>query len=469
MAKRRPKGHIPQQRIRTKETLPAASEVSTGQSEVDMEDTLQTLMELFEVQNATSGEPASTFLGSFLGGYDEIAASHGITIDPGEYIAFIPDFVVLIRDAIERLQEKGVDPVASHEKIPHPKVIEILRELMPNSIERLASADETFTAKMKSTDDEYDPEEVTEAIYMRLVQVYGASKRVAQGMFNNDALHVDDEHSGSGDVYDTIRSYRAKSLIALEREIANNPNTVRRETTKALRFIMSEEVTSFLEYLNYIESEPETITTPLEDFPHQQLNFVPLPPGTDVREYAETLVGRLGEREKAHVDLDRLSVLVRIHEHFGKHKSYFAWGEKTGKEMVDEETGTTVDEDYIVLVMQDLNEFGSTIGEHALAISPIAGKHAAYFTRHDASAGTWREILPLPKQEARSYGARGLPFTAATGQSRHDMMVEKIKALLECNPDDFHGELRMRGDGTYRIKNTERDMGKRASRFVVTV
>jgi len=206
-----------------------------------------------------------------------------------------------------------------------------------------------------------------------------------------------------------------------------------------------------------------------ENYPTQQLDFTVLPTGTDLHEFAAGIVERLSNHEKAHVDLDRVNVLATIRQYIGADRCYYAHGEKTGKQMLDSETETLIDEDYIVLVIQNLDDNGTTKHEDALAISPIAKKHAAYLTRSEASAGNWREILSLPKSDARYFGARDLRFTGSTGRTPYSMMEEKIKALLECHPDDFDAKLRMRHDGTYRLENCTREVGKAASGRLFTI
>lgn len=179
----------------------------------------------------------------------------------------------------------------------------------------------------------------------------------------------------------------------------------------------------------------------------QELSFTVLSPDTNLGEIAENIYHESSDSEKTYVDPKRVALLADIRELVGKERCYFARGKITGKTHLDI-NGQRINEDYIVLVMQHHDEFGEVIGEDALAISPIARKHAAYLARHDTSHGlTWRELFQLTKSDAQELGTRRLKFTTVQGEDIVDTMQEKIFSLLTCDPKDFSGDLRRSMNG----------------------
>lgn len=74
----------------------------------------------------------------------------------------------------------------------------------------------------------------------------------------------------------------------------------------------------------------------------------------------------------------------------------------------------------------------------ALAISPLAGRHATYIVRHDCVEADWRTLFSHPKFEARLQGARKLLFTPSNRHvDQYLRMRDKIIRLLECDPREF--------------------------------
>jgi len=420
---------------------------------------------MFEVDSIVAGNIPETYLGSLLASITHglsVAGEHSLTKE--EMTALVPDLVIVARDAAEKLKARGHDRIHDHSAISRADYLTLMMEEWKLYKESKHLADDILDADNLTLnldeservrlqlEDAYDPQYNA---FTTLAYIYGSSRSLAKA---NQFIDI-----GGG-----LQEVRKRSIGHIERSMQQNPTSIRRETTKALQFLYSDDVEHLLDYFGHstpVEQTPHHIDT----YPTQELDFTILPTNTDLRDFATGIVDRLSDREKARVDLDRVNVLASIRDYVGRDRCYYAHGKKAGKKMFDEGTGTLIDEDYIVLVIQNLDETGITTSEHALAISPIAKKHAAYLTRADASAGTWREVLSLPKEEARYFGARDLRFTGSTGKTPYSMMEEKIKALLECHPDDFHAKLRMRGDGTYRLDNCPREIGKAASKSLFNV
>lgn len=261
---------------------------------------------------------------------------------------------------------------------------------------------------------------------------------------------------------DLLNSYFVQAMAGVNGRVGQNPNSVRRETTNVLGYLMGREVSEFLDHYGHNTGrsiEPVLV----ENLPtHMQLDFSVLPAGTDLEKFAYEIVEGLSDTERARVDLGRLGVLESIRRLWGVDQSFYAHGKKSGRQMFDLETNTMIDEDYIVLVMQELDSNRTIIGEHALAISPIARKHAAYLTRYDVNNVSWRDVFSQNKAQARQVGARDLRFTASENHTAYNMMTEKVSTLLLCEPEEFGGRLRMYEDGSYRVNNYQRNLGKTA-------
>ncbi len=152
-----------------------------------------------------------------------------------------------------------------------------------------------------------------------------------------------------------------------------------------------------------------------------ELAFEVLPRGEQLR----TFLGEI-RRSKMYsgyrVDEHRLTVLEDLETHFGAERCTWHRGR-------DHSDG--IGNNYLVLAINSAN--GS--GENAVAISPLAGRHATYVVRREWAEADWRILFANPKFEARLRGARKLLFT--TGADRIDQysaMRDKIINLLECNP-----------------------------------
>lgn len=158
------------------------------------------------------------------------------------------------------------------------------------------------------------------------------------------------------------------------------------------------------------------------------LPFAILPQGEQLRTFLDSLRSS-GLYRGYEVDVNRLTVLEDIEEHFGADRCQWYEGSESSK---------GVNNEYLVLAIKA----GRSSRENAVAISPLAGQHATYVVRHDCAEAHWTSIFATPKFEARLRGARRLLFTTPDHHvDRYTAMRDKIITLLECRPRDFHKRL----------------------------
>jgi hypothetical protein len=148
--------------------------------------------------------------------------------------------------------------------------------------------------------------------------------------------------------------------------------------------------------------------------------FVVLPRGEQLRTF---LVGlRSSGLYRGHqVDEQRVAVLEEIEKHFGVDRC--EWHEGTA-------SSDGFNNHYVVLTIKSAN--GS--GDHAVAISPLAGEHATYVVRSDCTDAHWMTLLAQSKPDAREQGARKFLFT---GSDAYSGMRAKVVDALECPPRGF--------------------------------
>jgi len=252
MAKK-PKNYRPQQR-RPRQESPDQSEPSSdnsGETNRDINEIIDKLADLFEFDSAIQGEAPNTYFGSItaaLSGTMNLLDKAGIDtsaekIERTELEAFIPEIVMAVREAISELRDKGFDVVASHDIIPRLKFQQLFKEMTEHqmgifnlpvsSLENISA--EEITDKMIAALPNLDFEQMSEmngiqfVAYSRLIRIYGSSRSMARRINEIDTYDFE--------LYD---DYRNTALKGLERELESNPNTVRRDTTKALRYIMSD-------------------------------------------------------------------------------------------------------------------------------------------------------------------------------------------------------------------------------------
>jgi len=170
------------------------------------------------------------------------------------------------------------------------------------------------------------------------------------------------------------------------------------------------------DYLRAFRDEAMSTNLPAHD-DLQELAFTVLPQGEQLRSFLAGLraTGRYHGRQ---VDEDRLTVLDDLEKHFGADRCQWHTGNRFSR-------GN--DNHYLVLAIE------SPDGQHAVAISPLAGEHATYVVRHDGDQAPWNTVLANSKTEARQRGAQRLPFIVpASGTDKYTAMRERIIALLEC-------------------------------------
>lgn len=465
MAKKHP-AYKPQLRRKPLGSVASGSEIlPTPDHESTVEETIGKLSDLFEIDSIIESGRAETALGSILASYNSLLLFEDRddlpTLQREDLLSIIPDMVNEVRNALQQYKDAGIDLTTQTGALSREQTLNCYNRFSKEVFgEQLPSMDEAWSVvegnvkKLTNGDvDDFSWQGVQSTIKMRLLRVFMSSagrisKLAPQTTFDNKLANT----------------YLHGNFDVLSHEIALNPSSMRRKTAASLAYIMSPEVTAMLKYFEIIDEDIDSPDSELYA-PVQELTFEVLPAGTDLRAYAEDLVASLGESERAHVDLQRVVVLEQVRQLWGEDSCYYARGKRSGKQLPDE-AGNMVDEDYLLLIMQNLDYRGNSLGENALAISPIAGKHAAYLVRHDTSAGTWREVLPLSKKDAREVGARDLRFTASSGHTAYTMMTEKVRALLNCHSDDFLNQLRMCGDGSYRVQ-TSRSLAAATKSFTL--
>ena len=255
------------------------------------------------------------------------------------------------------------------------------------------------------------------------------------------------------DAEEAMSSIKFKNFARLFSYLGRNPSSTRRESSKFLQRITDSRVREFVKrevdlYHNdwfawSEEDQDEHDQTDAngqnghEIFTGQEVDFTVLPAGTAIRDYAEELYGGLSESDKARVDMKRLGVLEKLRDNMGPERCFYVHGKPVGT-MLDEETGQYVGTDYLGLVIQTHDTFGRVVGEDAIAISPIAKKHAGYIFRHDINPDlSWRGVLSLPKPQAREKGARPLKFTQVAGWDMYEAYTAKAMELLTCPVGQF--------------------------------
>jgi len=372
--------------------------------------------------------------------------------------AFVLTTLSVVRDATSYLKDElGYD------------FLEDRNALMGKEKEAgLISAHQALEKKSKSKDvSSYDKCMYYQAA--NLIVVFGSSRAnlLAAASGREQQLRRPELFTDTPEAVDYL-----EQEVRFVRTAAENPNRTRYETQRILKRVMSEDMQNLLSEYDFADDLPDETGTAIhqEDVEifhgakEQELDFTVLPAGSTLLEHAQGIVSESTAGEKAQVDLGRLQVLEAVRDMVGPEHCYYARGKRTGKTFAGDD-GDRVDEDYIVLVMQNHDKTGAVLSENALAISPIARRHATYVVRDDVSEGiSWREIFNLSKDDARDLGARRVKFTSAAGRDPYEALQEKLFTLLTCKPEEFNTDLLARPDGSYVMYR--RRLGKAAATLV---
>ncbi|HUD07455.1 MAG TPA: hypothetical protein VMR34_06275 [Candidatus Saccharimonadales bacterium] len=175
---------------------------------------------------------------------------------------------------------------------------------------------------------------------------------------------------------------------------------------------------------------------------YAELDWTVLPESeSELQKAAQEIVTNAQERgigsgREVTIDLERLNILKNIKEQWGADRCFYARGSLDGRRKVTVDGQDRPDE-YIVLVLQELDREGGVVYEHAIAESPIAGHNALYVLRGDVTPFSWREVYSYPKKDARYLGARQVKHTKVEGSELVESMTEKVGYLMAANPEDF--------------------------------
>lgn len=198
-------------------------------------------------------------------------------------------------------------------------------------------------------------------------------------------------------------------------------------------------IKSALERRINIDNEEDAVTSSSENANFMELDWEPLPPGEELKKFAEEIVelvqSRLAKGSKVEIDLSRLGILHQVKESWDKGNSGYAKGRLKKRGMISRD-GKSCPDEYIVLWLEEQLPNGSVL-THAIAESPIVGPHATYVHREDTYGFDWKDIFSLPKSDAREFGARSIRHESLDGEDIIDGMVRKVSELLTCDPQEF--------------------------------
>lgn len=268
-------------------------------------------------------------------------------------------------------------------------------------------------------------------------------------------------HPDAAAVIETLRATRGRivdDLLALDLDThIGNLDVIMVEYGKKLEKLLSKDelkqINDYLRsYFDNPEESAESVQPPygsnklLEDvFEREDLigildwTILPIEKGEEelekaAREIVSQAQERAGHGASVEIDLARLNILKKLREQWGKDRCEYFRGKLRNSGVVE---GSDRPDEYIVLVMRELDEHGNVRQEHAVAESPIAGVNALYLLRGDVAAGSWREIFSMPKKDARALGARKLLHTKGDGRPMVEFLTDRVQTLLTCSPEEF--------------------------------
>lgn len=171
-----------------------------------------------------------------------------------------------------------------------------------------------------------------------------------------------------------------------------------------------------------------------------QLNWEILPPGELEAKARNIVETQRQDGKEVTIDLERLNILDNIRKEWGVEASYYVYG-ALGKRRVIKKDGREEPDQYLLLILQDVDRGGNVRQEHAIAESPIAGTNALYVFRQDVSENLdWKEVMALPKNYARAFNARAVKHTVPRQAPEGYLvaaMTEKVRTLMTCQPEEF--------------------------------
>ena len=187
------------------------------------------------------------------------------------------------------------------------------------------------------------------------------------------------------------------------------------------------------------------------------LDWKILPPGSlteHAREIVESVTRNTGKSPV--IDLRRLTILENIRQWWGEDRAYFTRGiPRTGRK-IHSEAGQELPDEYLMVILQHLDDDGNLVAEDAVAQSPIAGPHALYIQRQAVNGWDWRELMAYPKYDTLSMGTRKLLHIVPEGEDLVTNLTRKTKILLE-SPSEHFTKIEFDGikkDGAPRIRLT---------------
>lgn len=274
-----------------------------------------------------------------------------------------------------------------------------------------------------------DPSLTESASFLSLQIADGKSHDWAVEAFDDDAPAVVNRRS----------DIQALMHAALFLQLISSDIAARQQTFTDLLTRVGENA-GFVQPLKSTEANFETVYPVVQPM---EVDWTILPPG-ELQEAAVAISIRLQQRggTDISIDIERLRALDILRSSWGKDRSYYVTGSLKDRRVIKKD-GQEAPDEYIMLILQDLNEEGLVIGEHAVAESPITGKHASYVFRSDIDGLSWREVMAYDKRYARDFNARQVKHTKVNGILTPEMTAAKFNVLLNADADKFlNGEFR---------------------------
>ena len=173
------------------------------------------------------------------------------------------------------------------------------------------------------------------------------------------------------------------------------------------------------------------------DLAQERIDFEVLPPGTDLCAHVPRAYRRSRPANSAiRVAPEKLRVLDELRSYFGRERCQTLRGTASSRRFLGQ-SESNINGSYLVLVIACIDRDGRHTGDDAIAISPLTG-HATFYVRHDATEYPWREIFSYPKRDAKVMGARPLHLAGPAGRDPAIALRERLVALAQCSPQQFH-------------------------------